>query len=271
MQRAALLAAIPPALARVRDDIARLARDAVTLSAAHPVGLPEVGASRLGGTPDLPAGVGWPLNAGQPLACLLQLRLRDLAGLPAAADLPFDGTLWWFTDPGLRTYGDDPAQRDAWRVLYVPGDGPALAATSFPAALAPAACFAPAALTCAATATLPERPTLELPDLTWTPAEQRAYEDWYGDLITAHAPRHQLLGDPLTLQDDMRPQCQQMTAGAPDPADPQARRWRLLAQIDSEPAAGLILPDGGLLYLWLTADDLRARDFSRVWQIMQTT
>jgi hypothetical protein len=51
----------------------------------------RVGASRLGGEPDLPPGEPWPEWQGTPMSFLVQIDLATVAGLPGADVLPSDG------------------------------------------------------------------------------------------------------------------------------------------------------------------------------------
>jgi hypothetical protein len=62
MQKAALLQALPSGLTRIHKDIKRLAQEAVRLTslAIDEAQLP-VGASKLGGAPDLPRETAWPV------------------------------------------------------------------------------------------------------------------------------------------------------------------------------------------------------------------
>jgi uncharacterized protein YwqG len=45
--------------------------------------------------------------------------------------------------------------------------------------------------------------------------------------------------------------------------------WRLLLQVDSDEAAGMMWGDAGMLYFWIRDDDLAARRFERVWCVME--
>ena len=71
-----------------------------------------LGASRLSGLPDLPAGVEWPGD----LAFIGQVRLEDLACLNVSIPLPSRGTLYFFYDGGA--WGDSLQDKAGWRVLY---------------------------------------------------------------------------------------------------------------------------------------------------------
>lgn len=73
--------------------------------------------SRVGGDPDLPPELQWPLtNAGTPMTFLAQLNLGELACHDAITLLPAHGFLYFFV--GI----DEPAYNIEHRVLYVPED-----------------------------------------------------------------------------------------------------------------------------------------------------
>lgn len=69
-----------------------------------------------------------------------------------------------------------------------------------------------------------------------------------------------------------------MDCGGTGPPDPReaglragASEWRLLLQIDSDDNAGMMWGDVGRLYVWIRRDDLKRRDFSRAWVVLQCT
>jgi uncharacterized protein YwqG len=49
----------------------------------------------------------------------------------------------------------------------------------------------------------------------------------------------------------------------------QARDWRLLLQVPSVDAAGMMWGDLGCLYYWIRDKDLKERRFERCWMILQ--
>lgn len=71
-----------------------------------------VGASKLGGLPDLPRGMAWPRRAGVPLPFLAQLRLADVAQPAWTHDLQATGHLAFFWDadrqPGITGFVIEP-------------------------------------------------------------------------------------------------------------------------------------------------------------------
>lgn len=77
----------------------------------------ETGHSRVGGDPDLPANVEWPLDSnGVPMTFLAQLRLNELVTHEAAALLPAQGMLYFFVGR------DEPAYGIEHKVLFFSED-----------------------------------------------------------------------------------------------------------------------------------------------------
>jgi len=92
---------------------------------------------------------------------------------------------------------------------------------------------------------------------------------------------HRLLGHPDPVQGDMQLECQLASngiycgnaSGYGDPRVPTLRPgaadWRLLLQIDSDDAAGMMWGDVGRIYYWMHTEDLAAHRFDRAWLILQ--
>lgn len=77
----------------------------------------EIGSSRIGGDPDLPASVEWPVDSGgTPMTFLAQLRLSELTHQDEEALLPGTGMLYFFV--GV----DEPAYGIEHKVIYLPED-----------------------------------------------------------------------------------------------------------------------------------------------------
>ena len=260
-------------------EIAALAAPSIRLTAT-PVDpyKQAVGASRLGGQPDL-AGVPWPDKNGDPLAFIAQIHLEDVAPLDTGHLLPPAGLLSFFYDAKGETYGDNPGDRDGWRVLYTPPGAP-LSDSIVPSTLPQNARYTPCALTFASEVTMPLQPPLERPGLAWSAADEKVYEGFLQKSQNAPgslAPRHRLLGYPDTIQDDMRMQCQLMSRGITDPSDPKAaglqagaNDWILLLQVDSDERLGMRWGSAGMLYYWIERDALREKRFDNVWLALQS-
>lgn len=92
-------------LKRVQHDLEGVIGDAVRV-ATVPVDDPmELGASRIGGAPDLPVQERWPERADKPMAFLAQFRLRDVASFETRNVLPSRGMMYFFHDAEEQPWG----------------------------------------------------------------------------------------------------------------------------------------------------------------------
>ncbi len=240
-----------------------------------------IGASKLGGQPDLPADVEWPLWNGLPQSFLAQFRLPDLHSFlqgALAGALPEQGMLWFFYDARQETYGTEQADQGGWRVLYLNDAQPALQRRLPPAALPKESQFQACQLRFSTELTFATQPPLEIVGLAWSEADQERYDALLASIVPAPGmtPRHRLLGFPDTIQDDMRQQCELASQGVADVNDPrvevlapEANAWRLLLQIDSDAQAGMRWASSGMLYYWLRPPP-QARHFEASWLVLQS-
>lgn len=253
-----------------------LARPAVVLEQAD---RPTV--CRLGGAPRLPASTPWPERKGRPLSFIAELDLAALRAVGGPDWLPASGVLHLFFDAEDEPWGFDPADRDGWKVLMT--DTPAATSLPHPPGLSDDRVFAPVALAGRSALTYPttERFTLP-PDVAGTFDFEAVHAFMDADL--GSGPRHQVGGYPSPIQGDGMELEAQLASngiyiGGPDSysdariaaLEPGAADWRLLLQIDSDEAAGIMWGDTGTLYVWVREQDARVGDFSRVWIIVQST
>jgi uncharacterized protein YwqG len=269
-------------LSRLIKDIDRLAWSSIRLTAtAVEESELKIGDSKLGGVPDLPPGATWPVLKGQPQAFIAQIRLEDARQYDTAKVLPQSGMLWFFYDAQQQTFGADPGDRGGWQVLFMDGDLGKLQRAPVPPALPALSRFHACSLGFANELTLSQQPQLEIPDLDWTDAEQQQYETLlfaFPGPADRAMPHHRLLGNPDTIQDDMRLECQLASHGVTDINDPRAAalmegamEWLLLLQVDTdELQSGMRWGNAGMLYYWITPADLQARRFDSSWLVLQS-
>ncbi|MDQ6927325.1 MAG: DUF1963 domain-containing protein [Actinomycetota bacterium] len=262
-----------PALSDDRGD-----SDAVDLGVAG-------GASKLGGRPDLSAATTWPSTDGWPQSFLAQV---NLAGVPrvqdradAAADaLPADGLLSFFYDLDGYPDGSNPSAR-GWSVIYTPATDE-LARRDFPDDLPPALRLGTTSLTAELEMTLPSVASfLPAGDAL---SDEESSELWTLEMsVNDDEPQHRLLGyeQPVQHGHIQARLCQLASNGVEPygaPVDPEVTQhleagigdWRLLAQFDSDNAAGMMWGDMGRIYYWIRREDLAARRFDDVWLIAQS-
>lgn len=267
------------ALSSRSSDVVALVRPAIHVISNHvSVATLELGASRVGGVPDLPVGAGWPLWNGEPQSFVAQINLNDIRGLPAAQELPDGGHLTFFYSARQDTWGFDPKDGASWQVTYTPRDTP-LSRTEPPAPVADGGSFQACSITFRAATTIPPWESKPAERLRLTEAESDAYFDLL-ELIHG-GENHQLLGHPDQVQGDMTAECQLVTHGlfAGDSSgwnDPragalkaQSEQWRLLFQVASDDEAQMMWGDSGYLYFWIRDSDLASGTFDRGWMILQ--
>ncbi len=218
-----------------------------------------LGASRLGGCPDLPADFSWPTHpSGRPLSFLGQLKLSEMAKLKSPlSDTP--GTLYFFSAWGwLNDEGSDPdvpeeeeEQQVGWtRVVLVNS-------TSLVRRTTPDGAFEYGWTRASPIETLSVPTSTQLQAAQHWDGDKRDTLDWkvtypYYSVLehkSKAAPRHLLFGFPNTFQFD-----------AELPFDNPV----LLMQLASDDLMESCFGDGGSLYFYIAQADLDALDFSRV-------
>src|SRR5262249_40444343 len=87
---------IPPEVAAALQGSLRYSIRMRTALAQHAE--PTLGATKIGGQPDLPLDMPWPEWRGAPLNFLAQIRLADIAAYDPDGELPHEGLLSFFFD-----------------------------------------------------------------------------------------------------------------------------------------------------------------------------
>jgi uncharacterized protein YwqG len=254
--------------ARVRARMKRMATGTLMLVPAT-----RPAFSKLGGDPELPDELSWPIEDTGPRAFLAQLDLAEVRAAGGPEWLPESGRLFFFYAEG---WGGDPDQVRALHSTERAGP-PAQP----PAGLSRKLRF-------------PERRAgflkmISMPSLDWLGVDVTEIDisdrelDELADGPTApfgDELQHRIGGYPAEIQDERMPlACEHLARGLPEPlygAEVQpaieraCREWRLLLQIDSDPALKMNWGDGGRLYIFIRERHARAGDFSKTVSIWQT-
>ncbi len=237
--------------------------------------------SRLGGHPNLPAGVSWPLRKdGQPLAFVAQLEVSTLPRIPNLP-LPSSGFLFFFYDAMFFAYdveemrsGLEPA--DA-QVVYAPQSLAANEPREPHPALAEEFRYPGFALEAAVEMSLPSIHSGILREYEATREETEAYFE----LLAPWTCIHRMGGHPDETQGPIILEGQFVSTGiywGDGKGYLEARKWaleagaadwRLLLQVGSEERAGMFWGDAGRIYFLIREDDLRHSRFGKIWQSMQ--
>jgi uncharacterized protein YwqG len=281
MDKAGVQAAFVAAgLSRLLKDIDFLTKDSIRLHTklAREYDV-SIGASRIGGVPDVPPDFKWPERSATPQSFVAQIYLDEAHPYDTHGALPARGMLWFFYDAKQETYGADPADRGGWSVLYTE-DYSGLQRIAAPAKLPTESQFKACTVSFASEVTLSQSPRLDVSNFDWTDDEVKKYETLLSTFPTPEdhgTVHHQLLGHPQTIQDDMRLECQLASHGVKDIKDPRANElskgaedWQLLLQIDTDQDIGMNWGDNGMIYYWLKASDLKKSDFDDAWLVLQS-
>jgi uncharacterized protein YwqG len=294
----------------VAEAIAGYAVPSLEMSVAASTAVP-VGATKIGGRPDLPEETAWPRRLDRvrevamepklgaiPLAFLAQVNLAEAARtLPADENpLPTSGLLSFFYDAYDQPWGLEPEDRYDFRVIY---SGPTedLAAVTPPGDLPEECRFDQRAAYLHRKPSLPSTTSDGIWQLGLTREERESYRAFCdahrinpSKMLYGNGP-NQLLGHPDAVQKaDMEVRCALVTCGIDPEAywgpiraggEPPPRiaelvdgtkgAWRLLLQLDSDEESGMQWGDEGMLYFWVTQRGLREGDFDDAWVVLQTT
>ena len=267
--------------------VRHLARTSVRLTRAES-GRRQQARSRLGGTPDLPAGFEWPRWNGHELAFLGQVDLAEVAALGPTVPVQARGLLLFFYDVAGQPPGLDPLHRSSCRAVHVDDDPARLERAG-----AERACLSEYPLELTLELMLPRSwsPSVEALDLD--AEEMGAWDELRESLAEAQGvefeeltPRwqslHRLFGYPEELGPDMELDCQLASSGISAKAnegfftprreelEAGAAQWRLLLQLSDDDELGTSWGESfGRLSLWIREEDLAAGAFERVWAILR--
>jgi uncharacterized protein YwqG len=272
-------------LNRISDMVVELSKPCVKLITT-PMDEEDLkkGATKIGGLPDMPDSMDWPKNNDFPLSFVAQINLSEVAGVLRTELLPKTGWLYFFYDTEEFPWGFSPEDKGGWRTLYFDGSVDDLKQREHPEEMEELEPFIPCAVEMVSALSLPSEITLSESHMELLEEESDAYIDFMDDLDEEQEIEtgdHQLLGHPLEVQGEMTFECEAVSKGiymgGPEGfkrADTEtirqgARNWRLLLQVGSDDEAGMMWGDLGYLYFWIREQDLLAKDFDKVWMILQ--
>jgi uncharacterized protein YwqG len=260
-----------------------------------------VGSTRLGGSPDLPAGMPWPvrrpyrlvvprgnrtpMQRKRPLAFLAQIAMSDATAVGGTdLGLPKWGLLSFFYDAESQPWGFDPGDAVGFRLMWFDDRG--LQRREPPEALEQR--FNPVPLAAQARECTPPVETFVVSQILTSAADAKSTRRQLVDLFAGEGREdflhagHALGGWPCPIQGEMETECQLVAngvfCGGPEGFSseraarlrPGAADWRLILQLDTDERAGWMWGDGGKIYVWMREQDVRARRFDRCWTILQS-
>lgn len=238
---------------------------------------PVIGSSRMGGTPDLPAGIEWPIdNNGYSPAFIAQLNLKEMKPFDTYHLLPDSGILFFFYDAEQTMGGYSLEEKHLFKVIYFDGNSDALTPTPFPEDIPDFGQFNACQLTFSTEISMPYRWGKNFSFLN---SEER---DIYGGKVYPESQVNKTFGHADILQSEMEEMCEAVMSpeingdfkklDLPEFAAQKeaAKDWILLMQVDSnERTTRMRWSDMGRLYFWIKKHDLEQRNFENVWCILQ--
>lgn len=238
-----------------------------------------VGVSKIGGIPDLPVGMQWPLWKDAPLSFLVQINLAELAKFPFIDELPKHGLLSFFYAAEEQPWGFDPKNKDGWKVLYIDEPSANLIRKEQPGNMDEEKQFQSSAIRFSSCHTLPSPGSQFCMEIGFSDTEMDSYIDMLDKIQEGSC--HRLFGHPAQIQGDMQVECQLVSnglscgdnSGYDDPRRAELLKgiedWMLLLQLGSDEIAEMMWGDYGRLYFWIRKQDLKEQRFEKSWMILQ--
>ncbi len=260
-------------------------RNEIKLTACGAPVLPD--ASKIGGKPFLPSDFVWPYFASEdgekPLSFLCQINLAEAKSCDSENLLPEKGMLLFFYEAETQPWGFDPADNSAFRVCYYE-DTAGFAPFDIPAELAAELCPAERLLAFEKRTSYPDFEEIEFYAEV---AENVYYEDYVSALEdngkSMDEDTHKLLGYADIMQNEMLTECESVSrgnyCGGYEELDPEeeadiqkcAKEWILLLQLSTLEADEyeLMWGDCGRLYFYIRKEDLKNKNFDKIWLVLQ--
>jgi uncharacterized protein YwqG len=256
-----------------RKAVRKIARHAILLrTKKSSEAMIPVGATKIGGRPDLPEKTEWPLYPdGRPLAFLAQISLAEIAkvGTPIKG-LPSDGLLsvfsvWgWDLQPQTPEDHEGAQEENGWTVVRHTPRRAKLERLKSPRGVSP---FKAAVVEPTPILSLPNhRIEPPLAALNWTDDEYERFDEMQSDFRSIQMGHwlknsdsfasHHLLGGYALFQQEF-------------PEEVLEKRLAMFLQIGSDGNTGMCWEDGGELTFYADARGLAKGRFERIWGTCQ--
>ncbi|MDF2701026.1 MAG: hypothetical protein K0Q49_2590 [Haloplasmataceae bacterium] len=222
----------------------------------------KIGSTKIGGSPDVYDGFKWPSWKGLYLGFLAQINLSEVSKYDHKNQLPSQGMLYFFYECEEMPWPEEPEDVDSFKVIYYDGDLSYLKRIDYPTELNKEhSVFNEVCVDLSNRWSLPENIDFIA----------EIYSDLYFKYISGQDGKQTcLLGYPMSIQDDVTYDIilntrQVYGANTIEEKD----EWILLFQLDSMEEANMMWGDCGILYFMIKKEDLKNRNFDKVWMILQ--
>lgn len=243
-------------LAHIKEELLAHVFQCVKVIPTGEVDLP-IGASKMGGIPDVSAAFEYPTYKGQPLSFIAQLNLAELQKTGIQNDLPTSGMLYFFYFDNERYEGfhevyGNPYEKEGWCVRYDDAKVEQLHRIDGIDEKYPQ---------CRLTFHVTEK----LPELF---IEDEDDSDRFLQLLEELMPdqydNHQIFGEPFSVQNEVFEEVQEHV-------EAHHSDITLLFQIDSDEVnCHMAWGDMGMLYFCMANEDIKSRRFEKACCILQS-
>ncbi|MEM7183852.1 MAG: YwqG family protein [Spirochaetota bacterium] len=238
--------------------------------------------SKIGGMPNLPENLSWPMWQGKALSFICQIDLSEIKPKGTNLMLPEVGTLFFFYNQDLDTWGYNPKDKGSWSVLYSKKSRIDCKDSLPPKTLDRYGIYNSRFIKFK---NIKKYPSSDEEKIESLELNEKQRNEYYKLIKSAYknVPTHQVGGYALSIQNSsMDWECQIISNGIDNYGHPEwhesdkvkslspgKKDWVLLCQIDSDDELGMIWGDYGKLYFWIKKSDLKKKDFSNCWMILQ--
>jgi uncharacterized protein YwqG len=262
-----------PTILKSKPEISNMSKKGFHLITNHK------GFSKIGGLPNLPNDTQWPNWNGEPLSFICQIKLSEISINNTGVNIPTKGLLYFFYVQDQSTWGFDIKDKGSWDVLFF--DDEYIRTVEYKRPKGLKITYQEKRIASKIIDTFPSWENPKIKKLKLNDDDFEQYLD-FKESVFDKLPQHLFLGYPSSIQaDDMDLQSELVTNGlycgnSTGYNDPKAKileknrdEWILLLQIDSDDSTKMMWGDCGMLYFWIKKTDLKNKDFSNVWMILQ--
>lgn len=229
----------------------------------------EIGQTKLGGQPDLPANIEWPCWKEYPMSFIAQINLQEMPNIQTDNDIhPTKGIIYFFytaNPEAMYEEADFDNNPETSKVLFYDGDIKNLVRTLPPKELSEELQFSSARVIPKLEWTVPSSDSFEVHELLRLSGND---EEKYWRVFLENFSNKYIEGHTSEFHVGMN-----RLYGYHDPVQGEYKGegWRLLLQIDSEDSTNMDWDDTGKVYFWIKDFDLKNLQFDGVSTIREGT
>lgn len=260
----------------------------ILISAKESIGIKKVsvdekdipiGASKLGGLPDLPPTIKYPSYHNGYLSFLGQFNMEEVKPFDKEDLLPDRGIIYFFYDVVEQPWGFEKEDKDCFKVFYFDGDKSELTRTPYPEVTEDYYPLVVYKIEFEKLLSFPE----EAVGVELSEDESENYLEFRDEIMHAEnedgedeetVPMHYLLGHPFNIQNDVFEELvyyehEEKFEWDSEEVRSQSSNMVLLFQMDSDDDVEVMFGDSGMIYFCIDHEDLVNKRFDRTKFILQ--